>query len=112
MVPIAQLVFTGRMISRLMRRNKVTIEEIARQHSLTKKRVREVRTKGASKGFSSNEWHWLITGKWLEDLPAAELKRLADEARQMLLADLISSLTNQSHRQSRIPAGTRSQAQR
>lgn len=56
---------SGPMIRRLMRNRKLTIRALAEKHSLTMKRVREVRTNGVQ-GFAASEWHYLITGSWLD----------------------------------------------
>lgn len=90
---IPELRFSGRVIRRLMRQHGVTIRGLALQHGLTMKRVREVRCQGAKAGFASNEWHWLITGKWLEDLPAKDLQRLQATSRQADLEQLADQLS-------------------
>lgn len=56
---------TGAMVRRLMRKHGVTIRSVAREFNVTMKRVREVRTAGA-RGFAASEWHYLITGFWLD----------------------------------------------
>lgn len=55
----------GAMVRRLMRKHGVTIRSLASTHSITMKRVREVRANGV-RGFLANEWHRLITGQWLD----------------------------------------------
>lgn len=55
------------MVRRLMRKRGVTIRALAAKHGLTLKRVREVRANGV-RGFLANEWHYLITGQWLDQL--------------------------------------------
>lgn len=55
----------GAMVCRLMRRHHVTIRALAQRFGLTMKRVREVRSVGAN-GFAANEWHYMITGEWLD----------------------------------------------
>lgn len=72
----------GPMITKLMRRNRMTISALASANGLTQKRVRKVRADGVS-GFLGNEWHWLITGKWLEDLQPDQLSALLAEARSL-----------------------------
>jgi hypothetical protein len=67
----------GSAIRHLMRRHRITIRGLAKTHGLTMKRVREVRAEGAKPGFASNEWHWLITGKWFEELSIPAAKALA-----------------------------------
>lgn len=57
----------GAMIRRLMRKHGVTIRSLAQKFNLTMKRVREVRTHGA-RGFAASEWHYMITGVWLDSL--------------------------------------------
>jgi hypothetical protein len=42
-----------------------TIRSLAGEYQLTLKRVREVREHGVH-GFLASEWHFLITGKWLD----------------------------------------------
>lgn len=61
----------GAMVRRLMRNRGVTIRALASQHGLTLKRVREVRADGVQ-GFLANEWHYLITGQWLDQLPTTQ----------------------------------------
>lgn len=58
------------MVRRLMRTHGVTIRSLAQKFDLTIKRVREVRTKGAS-GFAASEWHYMITGTWIDSLASA-----------------------------------------
>lgn len=60
----------GAMVRRLMRKHGVTIRALATKHDITMKRVREVRAAGV-RGFLANEWHYLITGQWLDQRPAA-----------------------------------------
>lgn len=67
----------GSAIRQLMRKHRITIRGLAKTHGLTMKRVREVRVEGAKPGFASNEWHWLITGKWFEELSVPAAKALA-----------------------------------
>lgn len=57
----------GSMVRRLMRRRGITIRELAERFNITMKRVREVRKEGVS-GFSANEWHFMITGTWLDQV--------------------------------------------
>ena len=57
----------GAMIRRLMRKRGITIKAFAQTHNITMKRVREVRESGVQ-GFLANEWHFLITGAWLDGL--------------------------------------------
>lgn len=54
---------SGKLIVRLMRKHKKSIREIAKEYSITMKRVREVRANGVE-GFLAKEWIYLITGKW------------------------------------------------
>lgn len=67
----------GSAIRQLMRKHRITIRGLAKTHGITMKRVREVRAEGAKPGFASSEWHWLITGKWFEDLSVQAAKALA-----------------------------------
>jgi hypothetical protein len=57
----------GAMIRRLMRKHGVTIAALAKKFNITMKRVREVRLTGA-RGFAASEWHFMITGAWLDGL--------------------------------------------
>lgn len=57
----------GAMVRRLMRKHGVTIRELAYKFGLTMKRVRQVRNEGA-RGFTASEWHFMITGVWLDGL--------------------------------------------
>lgn len=56
---------SGQFICQLMRKHKKTIDSLAAEHSITKSRVRDVRANGV-RGFLAAEWHYLITGKWLD----------------------------------------------
>lgn len=53
------------MVCRLMRKRGITIRALALKWNVTVKRVREVRTHGV-RGFAANEWHYMITGAWLD----------------------------------------------
>lgn len=57
----------GAMVRLLMRKRGITIRDLAAKFKITMKRVREVRASGV-RGFAANEWHYMITGAWL-DLP-------------------------------------------
>lgn len=57
----------GAMVRRLMKNRRLTIRSLASKHQLTLKRVREVRRDGVE-GFLANEWHYLITGQWLDEI--------------------------------------------
>lgn len=57
----------GAMVCRLMRKHGITIRSLAQKFGLTMKRVREVRAAGA-RGFAASEWHYMITGVWLDGL--------------------------------------------
>ena len=59
----------GAMIRRLMRKHRVTIRSLAQKYDITMVRVREVRMKGV-RGFYANEYHFMITGVWLDNLPS------------------------------------------
>lgn len=61
------LALTGSEIRRLMRQHGLTIRSLAAQFNLTLKRIREVRAHGVQ-GFAANEWHRLITGKWMDQV--------------------------------------------
>jgi hypothetical protein len=60
----------GAMVRRLMRKHGVTIRSLAQKFDLTMKRVREIRAEGA-RGFAASEWHYMITGVWLDGLTSA-----------------------------------------
>ncbi|MNE75675.1 hypothetical protein D3C80_1718570 [compost metagenome] len=49
-----------------MRRHRLTIREMGKANQITQKRIRQVRTEGLS-GFRASEWHFMITGQWLDD---------------------------------------------
>lgn len=55
---------SGDAICKLMRKHGLTIKMLAQKWEITQKRVREVRKAGVT-GFLADEWHYLITGKWL-----------------------------------------------
>jgi len=55
----------GTMVCRLMRKRGITIRALAQKWNITMKRVREVRTHDV-RGFAVNEWHYMITGAWLD----------------------------------------------
>ena len=55
------------MVRRLMRKHGVTIRSLAVKWNITMKRVREVREDGAN-GFAASEWHFMITGRWLDQI--------------------------------------------
>lgn len=61
----------GTMVRRLMRKRGITIQALAAKHNITLKRVREVRANGVC-GFLAREWHYLITGQWLDQGPATQ----------------------------------------
>lgn len=61
---------SGKMIVRLMRKHKKSIRGIAKEYSITMKRVREVRANGVE-GFLAQEWIYLITGKWPDQVTPA-----------------------------------------
>jgi hypothetical protein len=56
---------SGPTICRLMRRHKVTIDILAKRYQLSKSRIRQVRREGV-RGFLGSEWHYMITGRWLD----------------------------------------------
>lgn len=68
MASIPDYKLPGAMVRRLMRKHGVTIRSVAEQYNITMKRVREVRANGVH-GFAASEWHYMITGAWLDDLP-------------------------------------------
>jgi hypothetical protein len=74
---------SGHMICRLMRKHKVTIGGISTKFQIPKTRVREIRTKGCD-GFLANDWHRLITGRWLDqddiDRQAVSMAKKVDGA--------------------------------
>lgn len=70
MASIPSYRLSGRMVRRLMRKHGHTIRSLANRFKVTMKRVREVREDGA-RGFAAVEWHFLLTGIWL-DLVAEE----------------------------------------
>lgn len=53
--------FTGRELSRLMRRYRVTIRELKNRTGITMKRIRQLRKIGVS-GFSACDLYEAITG--------------------------------------------------
>ncbi|MYM92606.1 hypothetical protein [Duganella vulcania] len=55
----------GTMVRRLMRKHCVTIRSLSQKYNVTMKRVRQVRADGA-RGFAASEWHYMITGSWLD----------------------------------------------
>lgn len=55
----------GAMVCRLMRKRGITIRALAQKWNITMTRVREVRMHGV-RGFAANEWHYMITGAWLD----------------------------------------------
>lgn len=57
---------SGAMVRRMMRMRGITIRALAHKWNLTMKRVREVRAEGV-RGFAANEWHFMITGAWLDE---------------------------------------------
>jgi hypothetical protein len=65
MAHLPDYMLPGALVRRLMRKHGVTIRCLAQQFNITMKRVREVRTEGA-RGFAANEWHYMITGVWLD----------------------------------------------
>jgi hypothetical protein len=67
MASIPDYKLPGSMVRRLMRKHGVTIRTIAQKYHITMKRVREVRQDGA-RGFAASEWHFMITGVWLDGL--------------------------------------------
>jgi hypothetical protein len=70
MATIPNYKLPGAMIRRLMRKHSVTIRSLAQKFGLTMKRVREVRAGGVH-GFAASEWHFMITGVWLDGLTSA-----------------------------------------
>lgn len=56
---------TAAMICRLMRKHHITIQTLSERFQITKKRIREVRARGVT-GFLASEWHYMITGVWLD----------------------------------------------
>lgn len=71
MTPISDYKLPGVMVRHLMRKHRVTICNLASKFSIAMKRVREVRTNGA-RGFAASEWHYMITGVWLDLIVQAE----------------------------------------
>ena len=67
MVMIPNYRLPGSMVRRLMRKHGVTIRSLAEKWNITMKRVREVREDGAN-GFAASEWHFMITGRWLDQI--------------------------------------------
>lgn len=61
---------SGVMICRLMRKHHITIQGLSERFQITKKRIREVRACGVA-GFLASEWHYMITGAWLDGRAAA-----------------------------------------
>ena len=71
MAQIPDYKLPGAMVVRLMRKHKVTIRALASRFNITMKRVREVRNNGA-RGFLASEWHFMITGAWLDGSATTE----------------------------------------
>lgn len=67
MASIPDYKLPGAMVRRLMRKHGVTIRSVAEKYNITMKRVREVRANGV-RGFAASEWHYMITGAWLDGL--------------------------------------------
>lgn len=61
---------TGATVQRLMRKHGLTIRLLAAKFNITVKRVREVRAEGV-RGLLASEWHYMITGVWLDGVGAA-----------------------------------------
>lgn len=59
------LQLTGTQLCLLMRQHKRTIAQLARDNGITQARVRQVRAEGVS-GFLASEWHYFVTGQWLD----------------------------------------------
>ena len=62
------LELSGKDLITLMRKHRLTIKALAQKWEITQKRVREVRRDGVT-GFSADEWHYLITGRWITSSP-------------------------------------------
>lgn len=67
MATIPNYRLSGAMVRRLMRQHRVTIRSVAQKWNITMKRVREVRKDGAT-SFAASEWHFMITGRWLDQI--------------------------------------------
>lgn len=65
MASIPNYRLSGAIVRRLMRKHKVTIRSLAQSFNITMKRIREVRDSGVL-GFAASEWHYMITGVWLD----------------------------------------------
>ena len=57
------MLLTGPRICTLMRRHGVTMRAVKAQHSITLKRIRQVRAEGVS-GFMAEDWFRIIVGHW------------------------------------------------
>lgn len=79
---------TGPQVRQLMRKHKITIREFAKKFNLTLKRIRTVRVKGVN-GFAASEWHYLITGVWL-DLASDEQGQPSDQPADAAVSTPIS----------------------
>jgi len=54
---------TGKEITALMRRHKVTIRQLSRRMGITQKRIREARAAGLADAAAARDWVEAITGK-------------------------------------------------
>lgn len=71
MTTIPDYRLSGAMVRRLMRKHGVTIRSLANKFGMTMKRVREVRANGV-RGFLASEWHYMVTGQWLDEINEPE----------------------------------------
>lgn len=59
-------VLSGAMVRRLMRRNHLTIRQVAARFNISQARVRQVRAAGV-RGWIASDWHFMLCGRWLDD---------------------------------------------
>lgn len=67
MAPIPDYRLPGKMVCKLMRKHDLTIRSFAKTWNITMTRVREVRKDGV-RGLLASEWHFMLTGHWLDQL--------------------------------------------
>ena len=71
---------TGKQVASLMRKNKVTIKELAKRMGITMKRIRQIRNTGddvALRTHAACDWIEHITGELPKAAHAAYMARMA-----------------------------------